>query len=102
MKRNLAVTVIIILHWWTMALDTELISLELHRVDCILISTCRNYCTYNDFMASLAWNKWHHNEHTLFGPRIGGIAVYGVTDGKIWFCNFIYNFFLRAWTWMQS
>ena len=47
-------------------------------------------------MASVAGNKWHQNEHTLFALRI---AVCGVSDGKVWFCNCIYNFFLRAWTW---
>ena len=31
-------------------------------------------------MASVAGNKWHHNEHTLISPRI---AVRGVSDGKV-------------------
>ena len=63
-----------------MALDTELIYLKLHRVDCKLISTCRNHCTYNAFMASV--------EHTLCSPRT---AIRGVSDGKVCFCNFIAN-----------
>ena len=55
-KGNLTVTVIV-LHSSTMALDTELIYLKLHRVDCMLIKTCRNHCTYNAFMASVAGSK---------------------------------------------
>ena len=87
----------IVLQWSTIALDTELIYLELQRVD--MISTCRNHCAYKKCMASVTWNKWQHNEHTLISPRI---AVRGVSDGKAWFCNFMCNFSLRAGTWTHS